>query len=517
MDRRQFLLASAAVAAPSWNAGSVVHLLPAVSSRRMILKSSFREPLARAPKLALDRNRPVDGIRGDSKGLFWSFDIDGLDPSRGYMLHLLNHAGKPLCDAWPLKMMPSADERPKQLRVAIYTCAGGHEEVRDEKGRPSFLPLAVRRQFLQKMIEQSPDAAIAIGDHVYWDQRSGIGRRGSRGAQQERLAGRFDRSLPIFGTPNEKVLQKAVGPQIAQLYGTLFRSTPMYFVQDDHDYFDNDEASDTLVTLPPDAFMLRAARATRRLYYPEFLPESGRPEGLAGSNELEGNIRYSECFGTMRYGRLAEMLIYDCRRHLALNGPAAGFVPGTAEQWLADRTKSADTRHLVHIPAIPFGWSAGKWGEWYADILDDRGKLTIAKTKPYWQVGWRLQHDRILQMMNANRERSPFLISGDLHSHAVAKILRSGDIDLRANPVTVMIAGPISTGPSGWPSSARNTLAQSAIGLEMDTSVPVVEQNGFTIAEFDESGMKMKMFGWKPPAPVDEIGRLQPFHTVALR
>lgn len=224
------------------------------------------------------------GRKGDSKGLFWSFDVDGLESSREYTLHL-TAAGKPLCDPWPLRMFPSQEERPKRLRLAIYTCAGGHEGLRDTQGRGAFLLLATRQRFLRRMLGFAPDAVIAIGDHVYWDQRSVVGRAG-HDAQQVKLAGDFRRDLPIFGTPNEEVLQRAVTPQVSSLYGTLFRSTPVFFVQDDHDYFDNDEASDKLVTLPPDAFMLRAGRATRRLYYPEFLPDANRPDGLAGASIL---------------------------------------------------------------------------------------------------------------------------------------------------------------------------------------------------------------------------------------
>jgi hypothetical protein len=37
---------------------------------------------------------------------------------------------------------------------------------------------------------------------------------------------------------------------------------------------------------------------------------------------------------------------------------------------------------------------AGKWGEWYPDILDRDGRLTINLPKPYWQSGWLKQHER---------------------------------------------------------------------------------------------------------------------------
>jgi hypothetical protein len=48
----------------------------------------------------------------------------------------------------------------------------------------------------------------------------------------------------VFGSPNEAVFRRATGPQIIPQYGALFRSTPVFFMQDDHDYFDNDEATD---------------------------------------------------------------------------------------------------------------------------------------------------------------------------------------------------------------------------------------------------------------------------------
>jgi hypothetical protein len=52
--------------------------------------------------------------------------------------------------------------------------------------------------------------------------------------------------------------------------------------------------------------------------------------------------------------------------------------------------------HVVNIPSNPPGWSAGKWGEWYPDILDRDGRLTINLPKPYWQSGW-LKHCRFLR------------------------------------------------------------------------------------------------------------------------
>ena len=58
-----------------------------------------------------------------------------------------------------------------------------------------------------------------------------------------------------------------------------------------------------------------------------------------------------------------------------------------------ERLTDREMIHLVNIPSNPPGWSAGKWGEWYPDVLSKDGKLTADRPKPYWQSGWLRQHD----------------------------------------------------------------------------------------------------------------------------
>ena len=137
-----------------------------------------------------------------------------------------------------------------------------------------FLPPAVRNRLLRRALSFQPHAAVANGDHVYWDLRSPLtSKLYGASPEAEKIAGRFDRAGVVLGGDNETVLKRAAGPQIAPVYGTDFRSTPVFFIQDDHDYFDNDEATDEIITFPPSHFMLQLARATQQMYYPEFLPD----------------------------------------------------------------------------------------------------------------------------------------------------------------------------------------------------------------------------------------------------
>jgi hypothetical protein len=286
-----------------WDAGSVVHLLPTVNHNRILLKASFDHSLSASPRLRV-ADKFYAGQRTDARGQFWAFDAIGLEPSRVHELQLLNAAGRRLCAPWTLKTFPAPSEQPHRLRVLIYTCAGGHGVL---KSGLRFLPSMVRARLLARGLSFQPDALIANGDHVYWDL---FAPRTSPklGASEEAMpyAGRLDPSLPILGTSNEQAFLRATGPQMLPVYGTQCRSTPVFFLQDDHDYFDNDEADDKMVTFPPNHFMLALARATQRMYYPEFLPDPERPLGLPGASAADRPSGVSESFGTLRFGRLAD-------------------------------------------------------------------------------------------------------------------------------------------------------------------------------------------------------------------
>jgi hypothetical protein len=226
----------------------------------------------------------------------------------------------------------------------------------------------------------------------------------------------------------------------------------------------------------------------------------------------------SESFGTLRFGRLAEILLYDVRRTLTLAGPSAVFVDREAERWLRDRTAATDTTHLVHVPSNPPGWSAGKWGEWYPDILGSDGKLTTKVAKPYWQAGWLAQHDRLMLSLAARRDRIPLVVSGDLHAIGAGKMLRCGTESLAANPVTTVLPGPIGTGPTGWPSGRRGIGATVPAHIDLHAEIAPLEQHGFTVADFQPDRIDLRFFKWNVNAEsLDAIDSLEPFHRTTLR
>lgn len=499
-----------------WDPGIVRHLLPTVSDSRILLKASFDRPLSDAPVLDVGTTR-ASGRMSDTNGMYWQFHAADLEPSRRYRLTLRGADGTPLCEPWPLATFPARDASPSRFRALFFTCAGGPSGTYEGIGqRQGFLPTTIRNRLLRRALSFEPDAVVANGDHIYWDlhvwQGPDAGQLSSAGRESN-----FDFSASVFAASNEAAVKAAAGPQIIPVYGCDFRSTPVFFLQDDHDHWENDTVSDEMASYPIPWFQLQLARATQQLFYPEFLPDARRPAGLPWSQAGDrGDV--SESFGTLRYGNLAEVLLYDVRRTVTLAGPNAVFVDRQVESWLLDRTHARDAQHLIHAPSNPFGWSAGKWGEWYPDILDtDRGELTTSVRKPYWQEGWLRQHDRLIEAIGGQTSRVPLIISGDLHAVGSGRIHRSGAIDLGDRPVTAVLSGPIGTSPEGFPSVVRGISATPPEHLDLEEIATPVEDHGFTLVDFLSDRIVLRQFNWDVDRePVAAIDRLDAFSTTEL-
>jgi len=494
----------------AWDSGALFHLLPIVSHDRALLKCSFQQALGQAPEITTDGRR-VTGRRTDSLGRFWEFDIAALKPATQYKLELRSE-GRALAEPWNLSTFPEPDSDIEHVRVVFYTCAGGHDVLQ------SFQPVAVRQALLSKALSFKPHAIVANGDQVYWDLFApGFAERMGASAKAIAYAGRFDKSAPIFGTPNEDFLLKAAGEQIAPLYRTLCRSTPVFFVQDDHDYFDNDTATDEIITFPPSDFMIRLARATQRLLYPPFLPDPNRPIGLPGTLEDEGRADISSNYGTLRYGKLLEVLLYDNRRTGTMHGPSAVFVDLEVEAWLKARMKDKVVTHVVNAPGLPPGWTKGNWYEWYPDNFVDK-KVSIAASKPYWQPGWLAQHDRIIKAAHEMSGRIPLIVSGDIHATAMGKMMRVGATVLSKNPVIPIVPGTLSSLNNFVSGGPRGAPIQHPHHLDMIDTWPPFEENGFMLADFYKDRLELAFYAWSHRRQqATDIPNIEARHRATLR
>jgi hypothetical protein len=119
--------------------------------------------------------------------------------------------------------------------------------------------------------------------------------------------------------------------------------------------------------------------------------------------------------------------------------------------------------------------------------------------------------------MTTMKGRTPLIISGDLHAVALGRMMRSGTLDLKANPIHAVLSGPVSTPAFGWPSNRRGTGALPPVHLDMEEQVKPIEQHGFTLVDFLPDKMVLRQLKWdeKTQAP-EAIDTLEPFHTAEL-
>jgi hypothetical protein len=487
-----------------WQRGDLQHIVPLASHRAFNIKLSFYKPLAFAPTLRVG-DRIVHGQQQDSAGRFWAFRIGNLASATEYQLQLVDADQQALCDSWPLKTLPSPQQQPERLKVVSYTCAGGPDLPMLPGNRHAFKPAAYRRRLFELVLDQQPDLVVSNGDHIYWDYRSWVNNQDSvlgKTAMQlflDSWGGKFQEDLPVLGTHNEKVLTAIGDEQLAAIYGVAFRSTPVLFITDDHDYFENDDATPELVTFPPKEFNQELRQSLQRLYFPEFIVEDSMDEAVPGQVS-EGGLKLSTHFGSIRYGDLFAAVYYDCGGQLTLDGEQARLVPASVESWLIEQTRQEDTLHFAHFPSHPMGWTAGKWREWYPDLLTSSGSMLAAVgtdeqgNKYLWQQGWWLQHQRLLETLAAQQHRNALVVSGDLHLLGAGRIDGSGELDFSANPVHTVLSGPAGVGGLGWLSSARGVTAAPAADLELTELMAPTERNGFTTLTFDRTSCRVELF-----------------------
>ncbi len=208
-------------------------------------------------------------------------------------------------------------------------------------------------------------------------------------------------------------------------------------------------------------------------------------------------------------------------------------MPPEVERWLLARTADTSVRQLLHVPSHPFGWSAGKWREWYPDVAaagdegedavarmnvapGERLSLTQARAKHMWQPGWWRQHQRLVRALAGQPRRAAAVFSGDLHAVGHAVLTASGELDLSANPLHAVLTGPLGTN-AGWASAMRGTPPRAAIDVTLAERGAVREKNGFTVVDVTPEAIRVRLFAWRPEDGEAAIDALEPYHDATIR
>ena len=215
-------------------------LLPTVSDTRMLIKASFNAAAEQRPDLA-NRRYFVRGRMSDTRGEHWHFYATGLQPGRRYPLSLIGSDGRTLSQPWELSTFPGPERSSGAISCLFFTCAGRPRGI-DHLAPPSQPPAASRPE-LRSPMQWWRMAITCIGT----SSRPLAGRyTDARGRKAYRKIRPLRESCSAATT--KPCSSASAMLQIASIYKTDFRSTPVFFLQDDHDYFDNDDATDEIIT-----------------------------------------------------------------------------------------------------------------------------------------------------------------------------------------------------------------------------------------------------------------------------
>ncbi len=472
--------------------------LPSVGRDYLGLKIWTAMPQVTPPRLTID-GHSVRAQSLESSGRVWAFLQQGLSPATSHKLSLAGGDGRALHDPWSLQTLPDKPSTPSRYRILVFSCAGGDEAMLSGVSSHAFLPLAARRALLDRALTFKPDLVVANGDHFYWDQATLLEHRNLFAASAVKLfyeqTAMLDDTQAFDAAVNTRAVMTIIERQIAAVYENRLIGTPVMFIADDHDYFENDMAGPWGATFPPKPLLRNLQSLTKRLSYP-VLPPNQNP-----------------ILQSMSCGDLLDIHAYDCRRNMS-RAAGGGFLDAETERQLLDQTRASSAHHLIHMPSTPVGWGAGKWAEWYPDRGSGNG--SYGDDKDYWNPGWFEQHQRILGSIAESGAGEAMIVSGDLHASAAGRLTRSAAIDLSARPITTLLAGPLGTGDVGFPSAARGQRPWVPKALELVETIPLEERNGFTIIDFTPGSAHIQMFRWRPPEPLSAIAELQPSGTMTI-
>ena len=284
----------------------------------------------------------------------------------------------------------------------------------------------------------------------------------------------------------------------------MMRSTPVFFLQDDYDYFENDEADDKLVTFPPDRVHARSGARVAIAGPPGVLTGcTSKPKSCHQWWAADRPAGISESFGTLRYGKLLELLMYDCRRYMTLTGPQrdvrAADRRAVARQraWPARMRRMSSTCRRHRLAGAPANGASGMptWTVAISRLTTKIPKAAIgSRVGGFSTIACCRRHP---QCVAASRCSSAAIFTRS----AKRESSKTSDIDLRSNPVISVLPGPVGTGRPGWPSLVRGLRALPPAGLEVEEGLPALEENGFTIADFTPERVTLRYFSWKLGRP----------------
>ena len=357
---------------------------------------------------------------------------------------------------WTLGTFPPRDSKPDRFRLLVYTCAGGNGEARTSDGTQAFVPLAERQRLLRRALSFQPQAVIANGDHVYWDLLAGPSARilmstrdrgqARRQGVQPRAAGARHRERGAARSRGVAADRRPLRHPAALDAGLLPAGRPRLLRERPRRRHHRH--------VPARPVHARARRARRR----SSTTPSSCPTPIARPGSAAPARRIARRVSPRRSARCAtataRALLWDCRRYHHAGGADRRLHAARDRAWLLAPHGGADERRAHRGAACRRRRWAGARASGASGIPTCSRRAASSAPPRRSPTG---RKDGTASTIACSKPPSRWIasrlfVSGDLHALGVGRILRSGSLNLRSNPITTVLAGPLGTGPVGWAS-----------------------------------------------------------------
>jgi len=344
-------------------------------------------------------------------------EADGLEPGREYFYRL--HCGGATSPVGRTKTLPELNAELQRVEFAFASCQ------HYEQGYYTAL---------HHLSEEDVDLIVHLGDYIYEGTATDRGVRSHEGPEVVTLEQYRARYSTYRMDP---ALQAA------------HHAAPWVVSTDDHEVDNNYAGVVPDDDMSPEDFLLRRAAAYQAFY--EFMPlrRSTMPQG---PNAL--------MYRRLRFGTLMDMSVLDtrqyrddqpcgdrfkpsCDEHM---DPARSILGGTQRDWLVDGLTDSHARWNVLAQQVLFARFRN---------YDERGRETWTMDK--WD-GYPFDRAALLDTFTEASVSNPIVLTGDIHSNWVARLLRDFENERSEVVGTEFTCTSLTSGGDGEP--------QSRIGAE---------------------------------------------------
>jgi alkaline phosphatase D len=335
-------------------------------------------------------------------------EVEGLRPARDYFYRLI--AGGEASPVGRTRTTPANGAANDRFDFAFVSCQ------HYEQGYYTAL---------RHLADEHLDAIVHLGDYIYEGSATNTGVRRHEG--------------PEVRTLEEYRARYTTYRSDADLQAAHL-SAPWIVTTDDHEV-DNDYAGDhSWEDVSVERFLLRRAAAYQAYY--EFMPlrRSSMPSGPG-----------MQLYRRIPLGGLATMHVLDTRQFRSRQPCGNGFAPTCAEQVEPGRTMLGPAQRRWLFDGL--AESSARWNVLAQQVLMARFRNRTADGTETWTMdkwdGYPAERQDLLDVMADSGAGNPIVLTGDIHSNWVARLLRNFD-DEGSQVVGTEFAGTsLTTGGNG--------------------------------------------------------------------